>query len=107
MAHRVRCSRRCNSESYSAMRLTCCRKGSSIQRPTQIVFAMRTLSSLLSCVFLCISSLQAAEAHSTPLRAGSQFANGLEIISRDAKIGDVRLHYLTAGDRPAAGMPLD
>ena len=47
---------------------------------------MRTLSSLLSCVFLCISSLQAGEA----------------IVSRDAKIGDVQLHYLTAGNGPAA-----
>ncbi len=46
--------------------------------------AMRTLSSLLSCVFLCISSLQAAEP----------------IVSRDTKIGDVRLHYLTAGNGP-------
>src|SRR6266481_5656489 len=102
MAHRVRCSRRCNSESYSAMRLTCCRKGSSIQRTTQIVSAMRTLSSLLSCVFLGMSSLQAGEAHSTPLRAGSQFASGLEITARHAKIGDMQLHYLTAGNGPAA-----
>src|SRR5437870_8198120 len=102
MAHRVRCSRRCNSESYSAMRLTCCRKGSSIQRTTQIVSAMRTLSSLLSCVFLGISSLQAGEAHSTPLRAGSQFASGLEITARDAKIGDMQLHYLTVGNGPEA-----
>jgi len=47
---------------------------------------MRTLSSLLGCVFLCISSLQAGEA----------------IVSRDAKIGDVQLHYLTAGNAPAA-----
>src|SRR5437762_8208195 len=62
------------------------RKGSSNQRTMQIVFAMRTLSSLLSCVFLCISSLQATEA----------------IGSRDAKIGDVQLHYLTAGKEPAA-----
>ncbi len=63
---------------------------------------MRTLSSLLSCVFLGISSLQAGEAHSTPLRAGSQFASGLEITARDAKIGDMQLHYLTAGNGPAA-----
>src|SRR5438046_9307487 len=97
MAQLVRCSRRCNSESYSAMLLTCCLKGSSIQRTTQIVSAMRTLSSLLSCVFLGISSLQAGEAHSTPLRAGSQFASGLEITARDAKIGDMQVHYLTAG----------
>src|SRR4051812_29671105 len=48
--------------------------------------AMRTLSSVLSCVFLCISSLQAAEG----------------IVSRDAKIDDVQLHYLTAGNGPAA-----
>jgi pimeloyl-ACP methyl ester carboxylesterase len=47
---------------------------------------MRTLSSLLSCVFLCISSLQATEL----------------IVSRDAKIGDVQLHYLTAGNGPEA-----
>src|SRR4029078_2182305 len=45
---------------------------------------MRTLSSLLSCVFLCISSLQATEL----------------IVSRDAKIGDVQLHYLTVGNGP-------
>ena len=45
---------------------------------------MRTLSSLLSCVFLCISSLQGAET----------------IVSRDTKIGDVQLHYLTAGNGP-------
>ena len=63
---------------------------------------MRTLSSLLSCVFLGISSLQAGEAHSTPLRAGSQFASGLEITARDAKIGDTQLHYLTAGNGPEA-----
>jgi pimeloyl-ACP methyl ester carboxylesterase len=48
--------------------------------------AMRTLSSVLSCVFLCISSLQATEA----------------ISSRDAKIDDVQLHYLTAGNGSAA-----
>jgi len=47
---------------------------------------MRTLSSLLSCVFLCISSLQATEL----------------IVSRDAKIGDVQLHYLTVGNGPEA-----
>jgi pimeloyl-ACP methyl ester carboxylesterase len=47
---------------------------------------MRTLSSLLSCVFLCISSLQATEL----------------IVSRDAKIADVQLHYLTAGNGPEA-----
>src|SRR6476660_4057320 len=47
---------------------------------------MRTLSSLLSCVFLGISSLQATEL----------------IVSRDAKIGDVQLHYLTAGNGPEA-----
>ena len=63
---------------------------------------MRTLSSLLSCVFLGISSLQAGEAHSTPLRADSQFASGLEITARDAKIGDMQLHYLTAGNEPEA-----
>jgi pimeloyl-ACP methyl ester carboxylesterase len=63
---------------------------------------MRTLSSLLGCVFLCISSLQAAEARSTPLRAGSQFASGFEIISRDAKIGELQLHYLTHGNGPVA-----
>src|SRR4026209_976669 len=47
---------------------------------------MRTLSSLSSCVFLGISSLQATEL----------------IVSRDAKIGDVQLHYLTAGNGPEA-----
>src|SRR6478672_13305640 len=47
---------------------------------------MRMLSSLLSCVFLCISSLQATEL----------------IVSREAKIGDVQLHYLTAGNGPEA-----
>src|SRR5436309_233687 len=42
---------------------------------------MRTLSSLLSSLLFCVSSLQAAEA----------------IVSRDAKIDNVQLHYLTAG----------
>ncbi len=42
---------------------------------------MRTLSSLLSSLLFCISSLQAAEA----------------IVSRDAQIDNVQLHYLTAG----------
>jgi len=42
---------------------------------------MRTLSSLLSSILFCVSSLQAAEA----------------IVSRDAQIDNVRLHYLTAG----------
>jgi len=46
---------------------------------------MRTLSSLLSSLLFCISSLQAAEA----------------IVSRAAKIEDVQLHYLTAGKGPA------
>src|SRR5437867_12363942 len=46
---------------------------------------MRTLSSLLSSLLFCLSSLQAAEA----------------IVSRDAKIDNVQLHYLTAGHRPA------
>jgi hypothetical protein len=53
---------------------------------TQIVLAMRTLSSLLSCAFLGIGSLQASEG----------------IVSRNAKIGDVQLHYLTAGNGGAA-----
>ena len=42
---------------------------------------MRTLSSLLSSLLFCVSSLQAAEA----------------IVSRDAQIDNVHLHYLTAG----------
>src|SRR5436853_7616933 len=42
---------------------------------------MRTLSSLLSSLLFCVSSLQAAEA----------------IVSRDAQIDNVQLHYLTAG----------
>src|SRR3954467_8605585 len=42
---------------------------------------MRTLSSLLSSLLFSISSLQAAEA----------------IVSRDAQIDNVELHYLTAG----------
>src|SRR5438874_2028560 len=42
---------------------------------------MRTLSSLLSSLLFCVSSLQAADT----------------IVSRDAKVGDVQLHYLTAG----------
>src|SRR3954451_8300337 len=45
---------------------------------------MRTLLSLLSCLVFCVSSLQAAEA----------------IVSRDAKIDNVQLHYLTAGHGP-------
>src|SRR5438067_10354850 len=46
---------------------------------------MRTLSSLLSSLLFCVSSLQAAEA----------------IVSRDAQIDNVQLHYLTAGNGPA------
>src|SRR5881398_1458071 len=46
---------------------------------------MRTLSSLLSSLLFCVSSLQAAEA----------------IVSRDAQIDNVQLHYLTAGDGSA------
>ena len=42
---------------------------------------MRTLSSLLSSLLFCVSSLQAAEA----------------IVSRDAQIDNVQLHYLIAG----------
>ncbi|HEY2820053.1 MAG TPA: alpha/beta hydrolase [Candidatus Acidoferrum sp.] len=42
---------------------------------------MRTLSSLLSSLLFCVSSLQAAEG----------------IVSRDAQIDNVQLHYLTAG----------
>jgi len=42
---------------------------------------MRTLSSLLSSLLFCVSSLQAAEA----------------IVSRDAQIDNAQLHYLTAG----------
>src|SRR5436305_12197217 len=42
---------------------------------------MRTLSSLLSSLLFCVSSLQAAEATA----------------SRDARIDHVQLHYLTAG----------
>src|SRR2546427_3035098 len=42
---------------------------------------MQTLSSLLSSLLFCVSSLQAAEA----------------IVSRDAQIDNVQLHYLTAG----------
>src|SRR5258705_535382 len=42
---------------------------------------MRTLSSLLSSLLFCVSSLQAAEA----------------IVSRDAQIDNVQLRYLTAG----------
>src|SRR5712671_6510949 len=42
---------------------------------------MRTLSSLLSSLLFCVSSLQAAEA----------------IVSRDAQIDNVQLHYLAAG----------
>jgi pimeloyl-ACP methyl ester carboxylesterase len=46
---------------------------------------MRTLSSLLSALLCCVSSLQAAEA----------------IVSRDAQIDNVQLHYLTAGHESA------
>src|SRR3954452_25336768 len=42
---------------------------------------MRTLSLLVGCGLICLSSLRAAEP----------------ITSRDAKIGDARLHYLSAG----------
>src|SRR6059058_4120298 len=47
---------------------------------------MRTLSSLLSSLLFCVSSLQAAEA----------------IVSRDAQIDNMQLHYLTAGNGPEA-----
>src|SRR5216110_297207 len=46
---------------------------------------MRTLSSLLSSLLFCVSSLQAAEP----------------IFVRDAQIDNVQLHYLTAGRGPA------
>src|SRR5205823_226368 len=49
---------------------------------------MRTLSSLLSSLLFCVSSLQAAEA----------------IVSRDAQIDNVQLHYLTAGHGSVAVM---
>src|SRR3954469_25479916 len=48
------------------------------------MFAMRTLSSLFSSLLFCVSSLQAGEA----------------IVSRDAQIDNVQLHYLTAGHGP-------
>src|SRR5256885_1457125 len=51
---------------------------------------MRTLSSLLSSLLFCVSSLQAAEA----------------IVSRDAQIDNVQLHYLTAGHGSATGILL-
>src|SRR4051812_19367579 len=50
-----------------------------------ILLAMRTLSALLTSLLFCVSSLQAAE----------------EIVSRDAQIDGVQLHYLTAGHAPA------
>src|SRR5436190_14235171 len=46
---------------------------------------MRMLSSLLSSLLFCVSSLQAAEA----------------IVARDATIDNMQLHYLTAGHGPA------
>jgi pimeloyl-ACP methyl ester carboxylesterase len=48
------------------------------------MFALRSLLSLLTSLLFCSSSLQAAEA----------------IVSRDAKIDNVQLHYLTAGKAP-------
>src|SRR4051794_7601536 len=53
-------------------------------RTMQILSAMRTLSLMVSSVLFCFSALQAAEP----------------IVSRDAKIGDGQLHYLTAGKGP-------
>ena len=47
---------------------------------------MRTLSVILSIVLFCASSVQAAEE---------------AIAARDAKIGNVQLHYLTAGHEKA------
>jgi pimeloyl-ACP methyl ester carboxylesterase len=48
------------------------------------MFALRSLLSLLTSLLFCSSSLQAAEA----------------IVSRDAKIDNVQLHYLTADKAP-------
>ena len=46
---------------------------------------MRTLSLILSAIVLCGSSIQGAES----------------ITARDAKVDNVQLHYLTAGEGPA------
>ena len=46
---------------------------------------MRTFSLILSAIVLCGSSIQGAES----------------ITARDAKVDNVQLHYLTAGEGPA------
>jgi pimeloyl-ACP methyl ester carboxylesterase len=61
------------------------RKGSAIYRAAQILSLMRTFSVIFGVVLFCASSIQAAE----------------QITARDAKIGNVQLHYLTAGKGPA------
>jgi hypothetical protein len=53
---------------------------------------VRTLSLVFNAVLFSFSSLNAAETHSTPLRAGSQIASGSEIFARDAKIDNAQLH---------------
>src|SRR6266404_2461071 len=61
-----------------------CRKGSAIRETAQIVSSMRKLSLIFSAIIFCFSSVKAADA----------------IQSRDAKIENVQLHYLTAGKGP-------
>jgi pimeloyl-ACP methyl ester carboxylesterase len=64
---------------------TVARKGSAIYRAAQILNLMRTFSLIFSAAVFCGSSIQGAEP----------------ITARDAKIGSVQLHYLTAGKGPA------
>src|SRR6266404_4515517 len=61
-----------------------CRKGSATGETAQIVSSMRKLSLIFSAIIFCFSSVKAADA----------------IQSRDAKIENVQLHYLTAGKGP-------
>jgi pimeloyl-ACP methyl ester carboxylesterase len=61
-----------------------CRKGSAIRETAQIVSSMRKLSLIFSGIIFCFSSVKAADA----------------IQSRDGKIDNVQLHYLTAGKGP-------
>jgi pimeloyl-ACP methyl ester carboxylesterase len=66
------------------------RKGSAICRTAQILNLMRTFSVILGILLFCAGSVEAADV----------------ISSRDAKIDNVQLHYLTAGKEPSAAILL-
>src|SRR5947207_14637607 len=62
-----------------------CRKGSAIWKTAQMLSSMRRLYLIFSAIVFCCSSVEGADA----------------ISSRNAKIDNVQLHYLTAGRGPA------